>query len=179
MKRKETKENENNVGNIQNSKPICVAGQLPSLRWSGTSACLSLRMLRLSIIRRPLRRFRLKVHLRLGETTLAKALREVSKQTGLRIQPAEYLEDRDLVVELDNMSAKDVLDTLAEGNDWIWYETSKSRIMVARPKLEKTQNLLERRPPLEQSFRRIYADSVGVDVSEAEIRSAFRRVAGR
>ena len=117
-----------------------------------------------------------KVHLKLGETTLAKTLAEISKQAGLHIQASEYLLDRELLVELDNMSAQAVLDTLAEGNDWIWYEGRQGQIFMARPKFNKTQELLNVTPAFRAIVPKDLRRFVRLDLSDAELRKAFRQL---
>lgn len=118
---------------------------------------------------------RSEVHLQLGETTLTRALQELSQQVHLQIQAADYLQERELVVELNNMSAQAALDTLAEGNDWIWYEEKQGQIFVSRPKFNKTQKLLDVAPAFRAIVPKDLRRFVGVDVSDAEIRSAFRQ----
>ena len=116
-----------------------------------------------------------KVHLRLGETTLAKVLQQIAQQTGLQVQPADYLVERELLVDLDNVSAAEALDTLAEGNDWIWYETRKSQIFMARPNFNRMPQLLNVAPAFRVIVPRDLRRYVGVGVTDAELRSAFRQ----
>ena len=61
-----------------------------------------------------------KVHLSLGSTTLPTLLKALSTQTGLIIEAAAYLQERLLVLEIDDISARVILDELAEANDWKW-----------------------------------------------------------
>jgi len=116
-----------------------------------------------------------KVHLRLGETTLAKTLQEMSKQTGLQIQAQDYLNDRDILVELDNMSVQDTLDTLAESNGWIWYEAKQGQIFMARPKFNKTRQLLNVAPAFRAIVPKDLRRYIGLDISDNDLRIAFRQ----
>jgi hypothetical protein len=73
-----------------------------------------------------------KVHLRLGKTTLAKVTAALSEQTGLTIEPADYLLERVMVVQMEDVSARSVLNALSELNDWRWKETPDHTITIAR-----------------------------------------------
>lgn len=113
-----------------------------------------------------------KVNLHLGETKLPRVLEELSQQTGLKIEAADFLQERELLVELENMSAQAVLDTLAEGNDWIWFENRKGHLLVTRPRFKKTQELLNVAPAFRAIVPKDLRRFVGVDLSDAEIMSA-------
>jgi hypothetical protein len=75
------------------------------------------------------------VHLNLGETTIDKLMATLSEQTGLTIKAAEYLSERSLTVEMDNLTAIEALDALDELNDWTWYPTLPGKILVTRRRL--------------------------------------------
>ena len=72
------------------------------------------------------------VHLNLGKTTLAAAAQILSAQCGVTIEPAPYLKDRDLVVQIDGVSARTALEALSELNDWAWKETQEKHILISR-----------------------------------------------
>jgi hypothetical protein len=157
-------------------RPSRYASMLLSLFLLYTSLCLapSARAQTIDYLRtRTL--LQIKVHLRLGETTLSKTLQEMSRQTGLQIESADYLQERELLVDLDNMSAQAVLETLAEGNDWIWNETKQSRILMTRPKFNATRQLVEVAPAFRAIVPKDLRRYAGVDLTDAEIRSAFQQ----
>ncbi len=54
------------------------------------------------------------VHLRLSSTTLKAVLQTLATQTGLQVQTESYLEERKFVMELDDVSAQNALDTTAQ-----------------------------------------------------------------
>ena len=72
------------------------------------------------------------VNLDLSGVTVKQALAELSAQCKIQIVPADYLEDRTLSLHLQRISASDALDTIAEGNDWIWYAENETTIRVRR-----------------------------------------------
>ena len=80
-----------------------------------------------------------KVHLRLGRTTLGKVASELSEQTGLTIEPADYLMDRDMIAQMDGMSARAILNALMELNDWKWREMPDHTISIVRHILRPPQ----------------------------------------
>lgn len=80
-----------------------------------------------------------KVHLRLGKTTLARVAAALSEQTGLKFEPAYYLADRDMIAQMDGVSARAVLNALAELNDWKWREMPDHAISIARHLLRPPQ----------------------------------------
>ena len=84
-----------------------------------------------------------KVHLSLGSTTLPTLLKALSTQTGLIIEAAAYLQERLLVLEIDDISARVILDELAEANDWKWRETTAGHILLSRTLPRYPQNLPE------------------------------------
>ena len=61
-----------------------------------------------------------RIHLELGKTTLAEVAAALSEQTGLKIEPADYLNDRIMVVRIQGVSARSALNALSELNDWRW-----------------------------------------------------------
>lgn len=109
------------------------------------------------------------VHLRLGSTTLKQTLKTLSDQTGLTIRPAEYLEDRVMIVQMENLTARQALETLAECHDWVWREKEKGTFIVERPALKMPASLLE----VSSAFARVVPLDVrryiGKDVSESEL----------
>jgi hypothetical protein len=80
-----------------------------------------------------------RVHLRLGKTTLDKVAVALSEQTGLKIEPADYLLDREMIAQMDGISARAVLNALSELNDWKWKETPDHTISIARHLLQMPQ----------------------------------------
>ena len=83
-------------------------------------------------------RAQLAVHTRLmlGATTLAKAARALSEQIGVNIEVADYLQEHNLTVCLDDLSGLDVLNTLADFYGWRWFEQENKTIVIThlRPK---------------------------------------------
>ena len=84
-----------------------------------------------------------KVHLDLDSATVKQALVELSAQCKIQIAASDYLEDRVLSLHLANISASDALDTIAEGNDWIWYAENDTTIRMTRPRILTPQSLAE------------------------------------
>jgi len=80
-----------------------------------------------------------RVQLRLGKTTLARVAAVLSEQTGLRIEPANYLLERDAIVLMDGVSARAALNALSELNDWTWKETPEHTISITRHLLNMPQ----------------------------------------
>ncbi len=72
------------------------------------------------------------VHLNLGKTTLAAVALRLTEQCGVTIEPAEYLKEREMVVQMDGISARAALEALSELNDWAWKETKEKHILIAR-----------------------------------------------
>jgi len=72
------------------------------------------------------------VQLDIGKTTLAAVAQRLSEQSGLIIETAPYLSDRDIVVHMRAVSARGALEALAELNDWSWNETEEKHIVIAR-----------------------------------------------
>ena len=72
------------------------------------------------------------VHLRLGCVSLPQLTDALSAQTGLRVDAADYLRARNLVVQLDGVSASAALNALAELNDWAWRDKGGGQILITR-----------------------------------------------
>jgi hypothetical protein len=83
-----------------------------------------------------------RIQLRSGACTLGDVVRSLSQQTGLNIETEPYLRARRLVVQMDNVTARQALDILCDLNDWKWYDTEPGRYIVTRPKLRPAQELL-------------------------------------
>jgi len=72
------------------------------------------------------------VHLYLGKTDLGSVAMRLSEQCGITIEPSDYLKDREMVVQLDGITARAALEALSEMNDWTWKETPEKHILIAR-----------------------------------------------
>jgi hypothetical protein len=77
-----------------------------------------------------------KVQIHTGNTTLEKVAASLSEQTDLKIEPADYLGDREMIVRIDGMSGRAVLNALCELNDWTWKETPDHTISILRHLLQ-------------------------------------------
>jgi hypothetical protein len=73
-----------------------------------------------------------KIHLRLGKTTLTKVAAAIAQQTGLKVEPADYVSDREMIADMEGVSARAALNALSELNDWKWRETPEHAIAIAR-----------------------------------------------
>jgi len=76
-----------------------------------------------------------RVDLRLGRTTVDRALAALSAQSGLSITAAPYLEDRVVVLEVSGLTVKATMDALAALNGWVWRQTGQRSFRLARPAL--------------------------------------------
>ena len=76
------------------------------------------------------------VHLLLGDVSVAQFTSALSEQTGLTISAAPYLRDRRILVQMDDVSAQNALNALAEMNDWTWRETQPGEIGLFRRALK-------------------------------------------
>lgn len=72
------------------------------------------------------------VTLNLGACTLSQALAALGRQTGLTIEPAEYLRSRRLTVEMAVLPARDALDALCAVNEWTWERDDSGSYVVRR-----------------------------------------------
>ena len=84
-----------------------------------------------------------KVHLSPDITTTAAILQAVSEQTGLTIRVADYLKERKIVMQVKDISAADLLNTLAELNDWTWRGNAAGVIFVERRKKDTPRQMAE------------------------------------
>ncbi|HZO90746.1 MAG TPA: hypothetical protein VFB38_20625 [Chthonomonadaceae bacterium] len=110
----------------------------------------------------------IRVHLRLGPTTLEKVAAALSQQTGLAINAASYLREHKLIVQMDNLPAQDALDALAALNEWIWYKTEPGHYLITRPRVRLPREIAEIPPALYKAMpieMRRYA-GFGVSVEE-------------
>ena len=73
-----------------------------------------------------------RVHCQTGTVTLQKVMQFLSEQTHLTIEAAVFLADRRLNVNVPDMSAEEVLDTLAELYDWRWFAPTPGHILLTR-----------------------------------------------
>lgn len=112
------------------------------------------------------------VHLR-GAMTLAELLTSLSEQTGLKIEPIDYLREHRVVVALDKVSAQTALANLSELNEWVWRETEAGHILVSRPKPIKPQTLdalgIALRTALPKDFRRFL-------ISDPKVRDPYAKL---
>jgi hypothetical protein len=72
------------------------------------------------------------VTLTLGETTLGRVMTQLSSQTGLTLQAADYLRQRRLIVQMEGLTAREALDALAELHDWTWSRVEPGRYLLKR-----------------------------------------------
>jgi len=67
-----------------------------------------------------------------GRTTLSALALQLSEKCGVPVEPAEYLQERVMVVQLNTMSARSALDAICELNDWMWKETPEKHVLISR-----------------------------------------------
>lgn len=75
--------------------------------------------------------------------TLRALLAELSEQTGLKVEAESFLIDRTVSVSASGQSAGEILDSLAELNDWVWIENKDRHIFLSRPRYITPKNLTE------------------------------------
>lgn len=73
------------------------------------------------------------LHIGQGETRVGDLLADLSKQTGLDVQAEEYIRSRRLIVAMPDASAREVLDALADLEEWKWFKAEAGRYIVERP----------------------------------------------
>lgn len=80
------------------------------------------------------------VHLRVGQTTVANVMKAISEQIGVKVLPAEYLQDHRLLMQMDQVSASDVLDTLVDLYGWRWFVNEQGNVVLTgqRPRVPQT-----------------------------------------
>ncbi len=76
-----------------------------------------------------------RVEIKLGLTTVADFVSELSKQTGTPIKAEAYLQEHQISVYLEGVSAAEALNSISEMHHWRWVENNKSEIVL-------THNLL-------------------------------------
>jgi hypothetical protein len=83
------------------------------------------------------------IHLTLGKTTLSAALAALSQQTGIRIDAAESLKERDLVVQMEGLTGRTALNALTALNDLKWREIGPNHLLVDRPTPKRPEKITE------------------------------------
>lgn len=104
------------------------------------------------------------IHLHLGTTTMQAAAQALAAQTGLHIQVDNCLQARKLLVEMDNLTAQDALDTLAELGDWRWFRKEDGTIWLARKRVVIPQTIADLPACLRAALPRDYRTFLGVSV---------------
>jgi hypothetical protein len=89
------------------------------------------------------------VRLNMGATTLNRIMAQLSAQTGLTIQAADYLRERRLTVQMEGLTAREALDALAELHDWTWSRVEPGRYLLKR-RVIRRPGLLEDIPRMMQ-----------------------------
>ena len=100
-----------------------------------------------------------------NDVTVKQALAELSAQCGVKITIESYLEDRMLSLHLTKMPAVDALDTIVEGNDWIWYAENDATVHVTRPRIPTPRNLAEVPAAFRAALPKDMRRYLGYDVS--------------
>ena len=108
-------------------------------------------------------------HLNMGATTLKAVTQALSAQTGLRVQTETYLEERNLVVELKNVTAQNALDSLAELNDWRWFSPEKGVVMLTRKRAPLPQSLSDLPVCMSAALPADYRVFLGVGVPKKDL----------
>jgi hypothetical protein len=88
-------------------------------------------------------KLRTTVHLRSGASTLPTVLEALSQQTGLHIKAQPCLQERKIVVQMDRISAREVLDTFSELYGWRWTEIDNEGVLLMRPRPKSPQTVAE------------------------------------
>jgi hypothetical protein len=116
-------------------------------------------------------KLRTMMHLRPGTTTLAKVMEALTQQTGMPITAQSCLQERKIIVQMDNMSARDVLDTFSELYGWRWTEIDKGGILLMRPRPKNPQTVeeisLAAQAALPRDIRRFLG--IGIPVSDLTV----------
>lgn len=105
-----------------------------------------------------------RVALRLGKTTLANVVAALSEQTGLKIGAESYLLDRELIVQMNDISLSMALESLAELNEWRVIRTPPDRIFLTRQAIPLTQTTADLTPAFRASLPVDIRHYLGVDI---------------
>ena len=106
-----------------------------------------------------------RIQLRLGQTTLASALTSLSEQTAIRVEAAEYLRNRRLVLFIGDMPAAAALDMICQANGWVWHESRSGGVILERPHPKNprgfSQVVTAIRSCLPSDWKRYFGESAG------------------
>ncbi len=72
------------------------------------------------------------VHLRVGRTTMGETMTALSQQTGQTIECADYLREHRLTLQIEDASALDVLNQLADLTHCKWTEAGAKHVLLSR-----------------------------------------------
>ncbi len=78
-----------------------------------------------------------------GLTTAGDLAKELSKQTGAVIKADDYLEEHQLSVQMDGVSAASVLNAVSEMHHWRWIQNNKDEIILTHRRIEKPVDITE------------------------------------
>jgi len=109
------------------------------------------------------------VHLPQGATTLEQLTDTLSKQTGLTIEPIEYLKQHRLIVSMDNLSAASALDAVAEMNEWVLQENSAGHVLITRKRAKSAETFAEVAAALKAALPKDFRRFTGVEGSALPI----------
>jgi hypothetical protein len=77
------------------------------------------------------------------KNTLRTLLASMREQTGLTMEAESFLLDRTVIVTANGQNAGELLNALAELNDWVWNEKADHHILLSRPRYVAPTNLGE------------------------------------
>ena len=83
------------------------------------------------------------IRLMLGQTTLQKLMQEMSQQTGLIVEAADYLQERRLTVQMPVVTVREALDAITEMYGWRWFSPASRHYQVARKRPPAISNAAE------------------------------------
>jgi hypothetical protein len=108
------------------------------------------------------------VLLRLGTTTLEKVTAALSEQTGLRVEVSDYLRERRLIVQMEGLSARAALDSLAELYEWEWREWKPDHILLMRRDTPLPREVAQIPPAVQSALSREFRRFLGIGMTLEE-----------
>lgn len=118
-------------------------------------------------------RLQVPAHLELGAVTVDAVIQFLSAQTGLPIQAEDYIRERALIVQMNNITVQAALDTLTELNDWRWFRREDGVIQITRKRPRIPQTPAELPACLRAALPADYRIFLGAGVATQDLPQLF------
>jgi hypothetical protein len=109
------------------------------------------------------KRLSTKVKLSFSSGTVAEVLSDLSRQSGVKVEPSEAIGQRRITLFLSGIPAFRALDAIADLNDWHWSRTEPGHYLVVRKSVRAPQSIPQVPRAMGQVFPREIRTYLGLN----------------